>query len=600
MKRYCAHVTLRALALSVLCVAPNGTSAADWPNWRGPNHDGTIDAPGQFFDRPFGLEIVWKRRIGSGYSGMTVAQGRLLTMFADGESDLLAAFNAQTGSELWRFRMGDMYPGHDGGHDGPLSTPVADHDTVYALGAHGRLVAVALDDGSLRWSVNLVEKLRASVPFWGFTTTPLIVDNVIVVQAGGRNGRALTAFDRRNGTIRWTLGNGRIDYRSPALATLNGIRQLIVSTSSETMGVNPADGEKLWSRRFGSGNGSTPVPIEPDRVLLLGNGAQLLRIPKGGGKPARIWRSSEFRGNYATPVFFQEHLYGFSRDVLTCVDARTGKRRWRSRQPGGKGVILVDGHLVILGAKGDVVVAEASPSGYREKARVAVSDADGYAAPCYSDGIIYARTLRGDVAAVRAIDTPSVARRMASSTNRFERFITKLTAAEDKRKLLDEFMDSQTSFPIVEDGRLVHFVYRGPAEDVSILGTMIAQGEHDQLSRVDGADLFYRSYPIEPGARFEYRFTVDFDHTGPDPLNSRRAPGNRGVSEVVTPAWTQPHFVSVYDGPAAGRTESFSFKSDEAGGSCGVRVYLPHGYDRGTDRYPTIVVAGGQDWLERG
>ncbi|MCH6587611.1 MAG: PQQ-like beta-propeller repeat protein, partial [Proteobacteria bacterium] len=138
--------------------------------------------------------------------------------------------------------------------------------------------------------------------------------------------------------------------------------------------------------------------------------------PLMGAKLARVWRSSEFRGNYATPVFFQEHLYGFSRDVLTCVDARTGKRRWRSRQPGGKGVILVDGHLVILGAKGDVVVAEASPSGYREKARVAVSDADGYASPCFSDGIIYARTLRGDVAAVRAIDTPTVARRWVNRT----------------------------------------------------------------------------------------------------------------------------------------------------------------------------------------
>ena len=175
MACHIAHATHRALALSILCVAPTCTVAADWPNWRGPNHDGTVAAPGQFCDRAFGLEIVWKKLIGSGYSGMTVAQGRLLTMFADGESDLLAAFNAHTGSELWRFRMGAMYPGHDGGHDGPLSTPVADPDTVYALGADGRLVAVGLDDGSARWSVNLVEKLRASVPFWGFTTTPLRV-----------------------------------------------------------------------------------------------------------------------------------------------------------------------------------------------------------------------------------------------------------------------------------------------------------------------------------------------------------------------------------------------------------------------------------------
>ena len=94
------HATHRALALSIIYVAPICTVAADWPNWRGPNHDDTIDAPGQFSDRAFGLEIVWKKTIGAGYSGMTVAQGRLLTMFADGESDLLAAFNAKTGIHL--------------------------------------------------------------------------------------------------------------------------------------------------------------------------------------------------------------------------------------------------------------------------------------------------------------------------------------------------------------------------------------------------------------------------------------------------------------------------------------------------------------------
>ena len=94
MKRYCSHLTHRALALSVLFLTPIGTTATDWPNWRGPNHDGTVAAPGQFSDRGFGLEIVWKKMIGAGYCGMTVAQGRLLTMFADGESDLLAALNA--------------------------------------------------------------------------------------------------------------------------------------------------------------------------------------------------------------------------------------------------------------------------------------------------------------------------------------------------------------------------------------------------------------------------------------------------------------------------------------------------------------------------
>ncbi len=579
-----------------LCTIVSGAVAADWSDWRGPNQDGTVEAPGQFSGKGFGLEILWKKTIGAGYSGISVADGKVLTMFTDGAADLLGAFDARTGRELWRYRMGTMYQGHDGGHDGPVSTPVVDEDIVYALGTGGNLVAVGLQDGRERWAVSLVEKLQAEVPFWGFTTTPVVVDDVVVVQAGGGNGRALAAFDKRSGTVRWSHGDGRVDYRSPVCASLHGRRLLVVSTEDETRGVQPTTGKALWTLSFRSRGSVTPVVLGSDRVLLKGrSGAVAFRVPSGGREPTEIWQTREFRGNYAAPVPYQDHLYGFSGKFLTCVDARTGKRKWRSRPPGGKGVIIVDGHLVIFGANGDVVVAEANPEAYREKARLNVSDADGYTWPSFAAGVIYVRNLK-DLVAVRTTVGAAVVESRPLPASRFGAFVGKLSQSDDKRALLDDFMKAQTSFPIVEGGRLVHFVYRGAVQDVAIRGIMLAQGEEDPLYRVEGTDLYYRSYAIEPGARWEYQFNVDFDNVVPDSLNSRRAPGGRAVSEVVTPGWTQPAYLKDYEGETAGRLESFQLD----GAARRVQVYLPHGYDSGADRYPVVIVNEGWEWVDAG
>ena len=199
-------------------------------------------------------------------------------------------------------------------------------------------MAVGLEDGALRWRVDLVEKLQARAPYWGFTTSPVIVDDVLVVQVGAPDGKALAAFDKRSGAIRWARGNGSVDYRSPVLATLHGRRQLLVSTSEGTSGVDPATGETLWTIELGSSNSGTPLAIGADRVLIPDrSGAIVIQVPADGEKPKIAWQSDELRGNYAAPVFYEGHLYGFTGRYLTCVDAKTGVRRWRSRQPGGKG-----------------------------------------------------------------------------------------------------------------------------------------------------------------------------------------------------------------------------------------------------------------------
>ncbi|MHC4993403.1 MAG: outer membrane protein assembly factor BamB family protein, partial [Planctomycetota bacterium] len=269
-----------------LCLACGPVTADDWGSWRGPDQNGAIEAPGLFREGPFALQTLWSRTLGSGYAGISVADGVVVTMYAEGAADLLAAFDAGTGEERWRFELGEMYRGHDGGHDGPPSTPVVAGDAVYALGADGRLIAVTLADGRVRWSVSLAELLDAPAPFWGFTTTPLVVDDVVIVQAGGSGARSVAAFDVRDGALRWTAGRGVVDYRSPVCAELNGRRQAIVCTIDGASGLDPTTGAVLWTVPIATRMSATPLVIGTDRVLLPGqSGAVLLHVPADGGTP---------------------------------------------------------------------------------------------------------------------------------------------------------------------------------------------------------------------------------------------------------------------------------------------------------------------------
>ena len=567
----------------------------DWPRWRGPNQNGSIAAAGHFGEKPFALTLQWKRHLGAGYSAVSIADGKVIATYANGKDDLLGVLDAKTGRELWTFRLGKMYKAHDGGHDGPVSTPVVDEKTVFVLGADGFLGALDLDSGEKIWSLQLATTFDAHVPFWGFTTTPVIVDDLLIVQVGGRANSGTVAFDKRNGKVRWKQESGTIDYRSPVVASFHGRRQVVASSSSGTVGIDPSTGKVLWKISQSTGNDTTPLPVGNDRLLLRGRSGSWLYGIRESGNPTQVWRSSELRGNYDTPVLFRESLFGFTDNTLTCLDLKTGQRHWRSRQPGGKGIILVDGHLVIFGSKGDVVVAEASSRRYREKARLNVSDADGYASPSFADGTIFARNLQGDLFAVGTIAQPSVASdKPTPPSTRFASFVKKLEAAADKTAELDRFMKSQSSFPIVEDDRWVHFVYRGQASDVGISGTMIAQGEEDALHRVPETDFFHRTYAIEPGSRWEYQFHVDFDTTVPDPRNPNRAADRRRTSELVTQGWSEPKFISTYEGKQSGSMEAVRI------GNRRVEVYLPHGYLDSDKKYPLVVVTDGQAWSGSG
>ena len=604
------RMQMSRLMVWVLFVALFGVSApahAEWVRWLGPNQDGTTLGNDLFPAEGFGLEVAWSRPLGVAYSGIAVADGRAVTLFADGEFDWMTAVDAKTGKELWRYKIDAWYEAHDGSEGGASSAPVIDDGVVFGLGAKGHLFAVRLDDGEEVWSLRIDDELGARPPRYGFATTPLVAGDVLFVEAGGDEGRSLVGLDKRTGKLLWSTGDDQVGYASAVLVTLAGREQIVAVTNREVLGLVPSTGEVLWSHEHGlvpEGEDaySTAILLGDDRFLLNGQEetkAFRLEPSAGGFEVDELWSSRDLKQSLATPVLYEGHLYGFSGNFLSCVDASTGEKVWKSRPPGGQGLILIDGHLVIFAPDGSVVVAQASPEGYLEEAQVEVSERGSYTYPSFADGLIFVRNTLDfaaiSVSAAKAkpsVDEPVVAR------NEFDRFVQEVENADDKRLLVDDFMISQSSFPVVENDRWVHFLYRGDVEDIAITGSMTEYQVEEPLQRIEGTDLYYRSYAIEPGARWEYRINVDFENLQPDPLNPRRLAGMDGdVSEVVTVGWQEPDYLRPYDGNSTGRIESFTLASEILGNEREVDVYLPSGYDEGSERYPLLVVNNGKDWL---
>jgi outer membrane protein assembly factor BamB len=610
--------TRSVLLLAFAIAGPTAVAADDWPAFRGPAQTGAVAAPGLFEGGAVGLEVAWRRPYGSGYSGIAVRDGVAYTLFSDpafsgpsasdGGADLLVAVDAASGAERWRLRLGPFSRGHDGSQDGPLATPAVDRERVYTATTGGRLVAVERESGREAWSVDLVAEAGIEVPLYGYASTPLLVADTVVVATPGSKRGALAAFDRRDGGFRWSATSGGVEYQSPALAELAGREQILFWTADRAYGLTP-DGTVLWEVEYGPHSEATPLAIAPDRFLLYGpRSSAMYRLEAGDdGLVARqLWESRRLKGgNLSLPVYHDGHLYGFDRAFLTCIDAETGEARWKSRPPGGSGLILVEDRLAVHDGDGEMVIVRASPEGYQEEARLPATARPSETWPAFADGLLFVRD-KTELAAVRITDRPVQAASAEPEApailpgTLLDRLARQVAEAPDKRLVVDHFFRSQQRFPIRE-GDVVHFVYRGPASDVALLGGMLDQGEELPLERLEGTDLFVRSLRADAAVRLEYRFRVDFDQLVPDPLNPRRVPWYGGsVSEALPEEWRDPDFLAPWEGPR-GSLDSFEHRSAALGEGREIRVWLPAGFERErAASHRVVLVLEGPQWIEQG
>jgi glucose dehydrogenase len=189
-------------------------------------------------------------------------------MYSDGSSDFVVALNAQDGIELWRYKIDATYKGHDGSHDGPMSTPLLVGERVYAVGPRGQLVALDAKTGDNLWSTHLVNDHQAAEPFYGFATSPILDDGVLIVETGGRRS-TVAGFDSKNGKQLWSAGNDSVNYHSPVRFRFAGQTQLVCASNNYLYGLEPRRGRVLWSYRHnGRGETINPVVIDQKQIFL--------------------------------------------------------------------------------------------------------------------------------------------------------------------------------------------------------------------------------------------------------------------------------------------------------------------------------------------
>jgi outer membrane protein assembly factor BamB len=396
---------LAATAGPVHAAAPPAT--AEWPQLWGPAGDGRSDAA-RALGRAETVKAreVWRRPIGSGFSGIAVEGGRAYTGLSDGTRDHAVAVEVASGREVWRTSLGDTYRGHDGSKDGPISTPALDGGRVFIVGPHGTLFALEAATGRVQWRHDLKAEYGAPAPVYGFGTSPVVAGDLVVVQAGGAKTHNVVAFDKVSGRLAWSTAHGSATgYATPVRATIASVPQVVAVSGDKVFAVRPADGSLLWSHTLPEEQERSRAPLVlPDGRVLVPSWTEsiMLQVAHDGSafSVKELWRSPRMKQSYSPTVFHDGHLYGFNGAYLVCVDPRDGEVLWRQKVYTGS-LILVDGHLVILGdSSGDLRIAEASPSGYREKLKVPVFNAGAASStgPAFAAGRLLLRNVEEIVA----------------------------------------------------------------------------------------------------------------------------------------------------------------------------------------------------------
>jgi outer membrane protein assembly factor BamB len=387
--------TRKTILICLLIISAIAAWAAppDWPQWRGPNRDGISKETILKSWPAEGPKVLWKAPSGEGYSGIVVANGRIYTIHAARADELAVCLDAASGKELWRFVIDRAFQNDQG--NGPRSTPAVDGDLVYALSAQGKLAALNAKTGAKVWSHDLRSEFGGKIPTWGVSTSPLVDGDLILVDVGGSGDNGVMAFNKKSGSVVWKAATDLPGYSAPIAVTVNGVKQYLFFTGTALVSVSPTNGKKLWSHPWRTSydvNAATPVFIPPDKVFISSGynvGAAVLKIK--GIQVEQVWRSQVMRNHWASPVLLGDYLYGFDEATLKCINVNTQEEKWATRGLGKGALIYADGHLIVLSERGKLLLVEAKPDAYLEKASVQVLRGRCWTVPTLANGKLYVK-----------------------------------------------------------------------------------------------------------------------------------------------------------------------------------------------------------------
>ncbi len=389
-------IVLVPVLVLILAGSACQSSAGEWSQFLGPNRNGVVTTGNQIPAKPK-LNLVWSRDLGSGFSGILVSEGRLFTMHKQGKNDVMTCMKADTGETVWQYDIAPFFAKEGAAPGGALSTPALDEEQVYGLGPRGEFFALRKDSGKQVWKVHLEDDLGGVPPGVGFTTSPLVVGNRVIVQIGNaEEGKSIGAFDTKSGELVWSSGTGAGGIQSPSLVEFLGQSYLIALYENGISGLDPETGKVLWNHAGKAG--IQVLPTSDDSFLInVGSGYVHYQLTKKDKTTVlkELWSNEILQFLYDIPVVHNDLAFGFKNKIVTSLNLRTGERAWQERMPAGGTTTVVDGHLVIW-CNGEIRLAKVSGKAYEEVAVIKILDdeeGDSYTMPSYANGQFYVRNL---------------------------------------------------------------------------------------------------------------------------------------------------------------------------------------------------------------
>jgi outer membrane protein assembly factor BamB len=356
-------------------------SAADWPQWRGPQRTGISTETGLLQEWPAGgPKLAWQiKGLGSGFSTPAVVGDRLYLLNNEGvQNEYVRALNVSDGKTVWSTRIGKVgNPDQQPSYPGARSTPTVDGDVLFALGSDGDLVSLDARTGRVRWQKNLRRDFRGEPGMWGYSESPLIDGETLVVTPG--RAASLVALNKRTGDVIWKSmvpGAEPAGYASIAIAQVDGVKQYVTFLEKGVVGVDAKTGAFLWrDNRTAEGSAANiPTPVVGDRLVYTATsqgGGAAVRLASVQGKITSqpLYHEKRLPGSNGGSVIVDRYLYGTNNTGLLCVEFATGAVKWQERGIGTAAIAYADRRLYLRGENGDVALVEATPDGYREKGR---------------------------------------------------------------------------------------------------------------------------------------------------------------------------------------------------------------------------------------
>jgi outer membrane protein assembly factor BamB len=370
---------------------------AEWPGFRGPKRDGVI----------LGVQIesdwtrtppvqMWRRPIGPGWSSFAIDGDLFYTQEQRGDHEVVACYRLSTGEPVWQHRDAVRFWESNAG-PGPRGTPTVHNGHVYAFGATGLLNKLNARTGAVVWSRNVAADTGRRVPDWGFASSPLVVDDLVIVAASG----TLAGYELGGGNKRWIGPSHGGSYSSPHLVTVDGVTQIVQLSGAGATSVAPADGRVLWEHAWPGTTIVQPAVTANGDVLINaaggtgGYGIRRLSLShaSGGWTAAERWTSIGLKPYFNDFVVHKGHAFGFDGSILSCIDLEDGSRKWKGGRYGhGQLVLLAEqDELLVLSEEGELVLVSATPDQFKEIARFKAIEGKTWNHPAVAGDVVLVR-----------------------------------------------------------------------------------------------------------------------------------------------------------------------------------------------------------------